>query len=285
MNIKEKNDQIEPDELITVDIVSTVLDCVSETDRFLNLIHTNHSDSYEQIVRIFKQKLVASQIPGYLSKFLKSINVEFEKGSLLKYDENLLFSLKNAIISNMHYGKYETDTTDPKQISLPFSEYYRGASLSDYLLAISLCKVVSRPVAINTIRENTREYFNTTSSTNESEKEETLEIRARKIAKGSAKSDNGLIMVDEGHLYFKVQRCRSAEAIADWPDKELLYYLKCYGDYFNYQKRNKYFVLTRSKTLMKGNDYCDFCYHDRRYIEEINHPQNQFWDNLDQEFE
>ena len=52
-------------------------------------------------------------------------------------------------------------------------------------------------------------------------------------------------------------------------DSELSYFMTCYTDFENTKNLNPDFILTRSKTLMMGDDYCDFCYHDKRKVKEV----------------
>ena len=36
-----------------------------------------------------------------------------------------------------------------------------------------------------------------------------------------------------------------------------------------------------TKTLMQGDSYCDFCYHDSRIDKELENPSEQEYDNVD----
>ena len=63
-------------------------------------------------------------------------------------------------------------------------------------------------------------------------------------------------------------------------DPELSYAVACHYDIEAAKNMNPKFVLTRKKTLMEGDDCCDFCYHDARVVETIIHPSEQFWNDL-----
>ena len=56
--------------------------------------------------------------------------------------------------------------------------------------------------------------------------------------------------------------------------------LECYMDFLTPTLRNENFVLTRTKTKMGGHSYCDFCFHDKRFEEEIEQPIEEFWENF-----
>ena len=64
-------------------------------------------------------------------------------------------------------------------------------------------------------------------------------------------------------------------------DPELSYTVVCYSDFESTKNYNPNFFLTRNYTLMQGAEYCDFCYHDTRIEEEINHPSTDFWERLE----
>ena len=84
---------------------------------------------------------------------------------------------------------------------------------------------------------------------------------------------------DDGKLLYKVNKCRWAEVLED-SDHELSYAMMCYQDFENTKNQNPNFILTRTKTIMQGNEYCDFCYHDTRKDKEIIHPSEKDFQDL-----
>lgn len=64
-------------------------------------------------------------------------------------------------------------------------------------------------------------------------------------------------------------------------DPELTDVLACYRDTASFESMNPNFVFTMTKTLMKGDSYCDKCFHDKRHVKKIEHPPEEFWVNLD----
>jgi len=282
MSFKAKTDKIEENILSKINVHEYISKRVLHTDRFIKITKTNHPDNFEDFIKIYTQELKTSYLPANLPQLSKNIAVTFGEGSYLKQNSDLMVEFKNSILSNLQYKKYEDENKNPKKLEISFYDEYRGAFIPEYLLAVALCKVVPRPLALNTIREYTRGYYDAPNF--KSEKQETLEVHGKYLVKNSDKTHKSLLQLDGGRLYFKVQRCLYADVVEDLPDKELVYNLECYGDYFNHQGHNEFFVLTRSKTCMKGDDYCDFCYHDKRFDEEINHPPEQFWEELEKEF-
>ncbi|KKK68372.1 hypothetical protein LCGC14_2944710 [marine sediment metagenome] len=83
-------------------------------------------------------------------------------------------------------------------------------------------------------------------------------------------------LLEDDRMVFKITKCKWAE-LMKYLDPEFGYAMLCSTDYELAKNYNPDFILTRNKTLMEGNDHCDFCYHDTRKEKEINHPTNQFW--------
>ncbi|MFX1302296.1 MAG: L-2-amino-thiazoline-4-carboxylic acid hydrolase [Promethearchaeota archaeon] len=54
----------------------------------------------------------------------------------------------------------------------------------------------------------------------------------------------------------------------------------CYSDFQGAQNLNPNFVLTRTKTLMMGDDYCDFYYRDTRKDKDLSHPRESEFEEL-----
>ena len=60
----------------------------------------------------------------------------------------------------------------------------------------------------------------------------------------------------------------------------LCYAMLCYSDFQGAKNLNPNFILTRTKTIMMGDEYCDFCYHDTQKVKEITHPSEKEFQEL-----
>ena len=87
-------------------------------------------------------------------------------------------------------------------------------------------------------------------------------------------------MVEAGRYYLRVDRCLYGEVVQDLEDLELAEMHECYGDFITPSMRNENFVLTRTRTIMGGHPFCDFCYHDKQIVKEIKHPKEEFWEKF-----
>jgi len=68
-------------------------------------------------------------------------------------------------------------------------------------------------------------------------------------------------------------------------DPELAYLACCYSDKSGFEAENPNFAYTRTKTLIQGDPYCDGCWHDKRHVEKIEHPEEEFYINIDKKTE
>lgn len=83
----------------------------------------------------------------------------------------------------------------------------------------------------------------------------------------------------EGKLVFRVDGCILHEVMQPLDDPILADLACCYGDRANFEALNPNFVFTRVHTLMTG-PYCDTCMHDRRLVDSIDHPTQEYFEKL-----
>lgn len=88
--------------------------------------------------------------------------------------------------------------------------------------------------------------------------------------------------INEGKMGIKYVKCRWHEIMKELIDPDFCYAVACYGDFEAVKNENPAFVLTRTRTLMQGDDYCDFCLHDTRIVKEVEHPAEEFWNSIEE---
>ncbi|MHA2336098.1 MAG: L-2-amino-thiazoline-4-carboxylic acid hydrolase [Candidatus Hodarchaeales archaeon] len=89
-------------------------------------------------------------------------------------------------------------------------------------------------------------------------------------------------MLTDGKYAYRNDTCLWVEVLKDFPDKELVYYTCCYGDYqaaTSYY--NERFILTMEHTIAQGDKYCSRVLHDTRVDWNLSHPPKVFWDNME----
>lgn len=68
--------------------------------------------------------------------------------------------------------------------------------------------------------------------------------------------------------------------LAPYGDAELMEVVACYQDFASMRRTNRHFALTRTQNLINGEDYCDTCFHDKRYVHNFVHPPRETFDDL-----
>ena len=253
-------------------------DRICHTDRFLHIIHKKIPNILSDYLTVFQQTLKQLISSNLLPTSSLNIKLEYASNSFLAQNEELVKILEKAMFTFMKFRTYEGSFKDASAVTLKFKDHYRGVFLVEYYMGQTLCSLIPRPEAFELIKEYTRGYYH--SSIFNPKPEESLAEHARSSINGSASTHQALYYCDSGRLLFNVERCLYAEVIEDMPDNEIKYYFECYGDYFNHTQKNENFVLTRTHTIMKGDSCCDFCYHDKRFIEEIFHPSENEWNKV-----
>ncbi|UYP46777.1 hypothetical protein NEF87_003062 [Candidatus Lokiarchaeum ossiferum] len=281
MHLNVYNAKVDENQSFLINLHTYFTDRMNHTDRFLHILSDYKSSLLPTFIEKFQINLKSLINPDYLPKSIENIDLSFNANSILEHQEELIYTLEKAMFSFMHFREYEGSFTDATSVSLKFDHHYRGIFLGEYYMAQTLCELIPRPEALELIKRYTRGYY--VEPDFSPKHEASLEDHAQNSIRGSALTHQALYHCDNKRLFFKVERCLYGEVIQDLPDNELKYYLECYGDYFNHVQKNENFVLTRTKTIMKGDDCCDFCYHDKRYIEEIFHPSDSEWQQKERE--
>lgn len=235
-------------------------------------------------------KDIKEKRPESLKIIIDDINTRYGKnedfGILIQIDQKILNEnpelLKNSIntvLSLVNFKKYNHESIDA-EIDIDALDLITTFNQFEYLFMISLLKIMSREEAIEYIkkladeiahlRNDPKNYVNNIQELLERYKTNLERWRAQDIIAD---------FLNEGKLMYKVKKCVWAEVLKEF-DNELSYSMMCYQDFENTKNQNPNFVLTRTKTIMQGDEYCDFCYHDTRKETEIVHPSVDFWKKL-----
>ncbi len=63
-------------------------------------------------------------------------------------------------------------------------------------------------------------------------------------------------------------------------DRDIFSLTLCYCHFQLAKMWNDNFVLTQEQTIAKGNNYCEYVYHDTTIVEKIEHPSKEFFDDI-----
>ena len=255
---------------IKVNIMDFLVNSLEGFEEFLNYIKKEKGDLVDVII----EEAIS------LSRDVEDFGVQVD-GEFTILQKNPVFYNKiiNTLLDLLNYPKYKKKPLK-EEIIVDVLDLVKGYILFDYLQASSVLAAMSREEAINLIRKYIRVTMKSRSnSANFIESLKDYVNRLKNTAMMWQTHDGILKLCDDEKLVYKVRKCKWAEVLQDC-DREICYSMMCYQDLFQVKNLNPDFNLTRTKTIMQGDDYCDFCYHDERKVKEIIHPSEKFWNEL-----
>jgi hypothetical protein len=242
-------------------------------------------------------KNLKEKFPKKIDKYLETFENELDKAITIQSDveikgdypflstyPDLLQKCKNSLLSYMNYENYQSQSLE-ENITIKCTDFIRSdgwamGGFFSYTAVNSLKSIMSREEAL-TFWKNFFDNWISNSKTPEMEVE-TLDERIRNM--------NQLLKKIKTHNYFEIKisdgkdgnkatKCLWPEVMKELEDKEICDAIAicCYYDFQNAKNNNSNFVLTRTKTLMMGDNYCDFMYHDLRLVDQVKHPDEKFW--------
>ncbi len=232
-------------------------------------------DKLEEVIATLQQKLLAF-IPEQIESASSAELVEAFPD--LKDYPVLLQRCKLAILSVNNLFQHANDPLETEVVR-KIANFPRSRTV--LVLAVqSLTSVLPRSEVVAYCKTNLHRIYPASMQPDmhvESLKEH---IQAFEGITKQFKGHNLFFFQDKGYWGCKVTRCRNAENMKDLNDPELCDASICHKNFPHTKLRNENFVLTRTQTLMAGQDYCDYCFHDLRVVKTAEHPPKEFWDSL-----
>ncbi|NVM35157.1 MAG: L-2-amino-thiazoline-4-carboxylic acid hydrolase [Candidatus Lokiarchaeota archaeon] len=235
-------------------------------------------------------KDVKNKIPDLFPKIIDNLNTIYEKiekynvsiesdYEILNQYPKILDGSLNQVLSLVNYNKYSPDSID-EEIDIEAFDLICTFTHFEYFFMSSLLKVMPREEAIEYVKnmadkiaQSRREpdrYVNSF--------EELIERDKPNFERWQSQ-DLVYDIIDDGKMLYKVTKCRWGEVMKEF-DLEFCYALNCYSDFETTKNQNPNFVITRTKTILMGDEYCDFCYHDSRKDKDLIHPSEKDFQEL-----
>jgi hypothetical protein len=85
---------------------------------------------------------------------------------------------------------------------------------------------------------------------------------------------------DAGTAGVKISKCKWNEVLRECEDVSYGYAVACHYDFPAFKKASPNIHLTRTQTLLSGGAFCDFCIHDKKKSDKLEHPNKEFWDMI-----
>ncbi len=251
-------------------ISNVITACLTGLETFLKDLEKNYPDSLTTIINYLNSKYSKEEDFGI------SIDTEYE--ILGQYPELFKGSI-NATLSLINYRKYEPESID-EEADIDVIDIVRTFNHFEYFFMISLLEILSHKDTIEYIQRIADDVAHSRKDPSRYlENIEGIIERFKVNAEIWQTQDVVATISDDEKLLYKVKKCRWAEVLKDF-DPELSYAIMCYGDFENAKNLNPNFILTRTKTRLMGDEYCDFCYHDTRKEKEIVHPSEKEFQDL-----
>lgn len=184
-----------------------------------------------------------------------------------------------AFLSILKFDGYSFPFTDEEQ-DWDTTDLIRAMKVFDYYQVASLQNIMSKEKAIKFVKY----YIETTLEglRNPENYYKNIEAIIDRFSTNYSRwrSQDVAIKIDENKKALtRVSRCKWAEVMKGF-DSELAYAMICNTDFKNLTILNENFVLTRTQTLMQGGKYCDFCFHDKRVDNGLEHPSKREFESL-----
>ncbi|MFW9851602.1 MAG: L-2-amino-thiazoline-4-carboxylic acid hydrolase [Candidatus Thorarchaeota archaeon] len=289
MIILERNDDYNENLEIDLNLKNLVNTILLHFNSFLEYLAENYPDYFLPYIRALGKRLSEiikreEEVSAAVFSLLRNYRLK-QKGKdlvILDFFRLLQSKLIEVIKLSLDLNKYHFSKRGTK-LRVKLFDRTKGIIVPTYLIAIALKDFMQREKAIEFYKKYidfiyeskelappTMEYV-----------EEIIELHEKEY-----KYTHNYVAFkqEEGKIGVKINKCMIQEALKDFDanyDKELAYYVLCYHDFHTTKRMNKNFSLTREKTIMIGNYYCDFCWIDKRLSEEKEHPEKEFWIDLE----
>jgi len=285
--ILERSEEYDENFKIDFNLRNLVNRVLLHLNSFLEYLADKHPDYFLPYIRALGKRLSdiikEEEVSAVVFSLLRNYRLK-QKGKdlvILDFFRLLQSKLIEVIKITLNLNKYYF-TKQGKKLRIKIFDRTKGRTVPLYLIAVSLMDFMPRDEAIEFYKnyiDYTYESRGITPPTMEFV-EEMVELFNREYKQTH---NYTAFKTEEGKIGVKVKKCMIQEALRDFDknyDKELAYYINCYSDFLTTKRMNKNFNLTRNKTIMIGNSYCDFCWTDKRIVKEIEHPDKAFWVEL-----
>lgn len=242
---------------------------------FLQSIKRDYSESFEIIIEVLKNRFHQRE----------ELPIEIERTGIVNRYPDLWEGSLSFILAKMNYSQYRNNSEkniplSGEKVEVKVNDFLRSMLFFNYYLATSLIEILPRGRAIEyykgIISQRIRDQRDIDKFIESLDKFDEQSTQFFETYQGH----NGVVFrINAGKMGIKYVKCRWHEIMKELNDLDFCYAVACHGDFEAVKNENPAFVLTRTRTLMQGDDYCDFCLHDTRIVKEVEHPAEEFWNN------
>jgi len=254
----------------------------------LEYLVNNHPDLFLPYVRALGSRLSKiikqeEEISSALSSLLRNYRLKEKDGKMPLIDFFRLLRNKMIEVTKLSLNLQKYYECKPRRrMRITLFDKTRGTIIPSYLVAVTLEDIMPREAALEFYKYyiDSEYEVKTTRPSPLTMLEEILTLYERE----SDYTHNFIpFKAKDGVMGMKITRCMKEEALSSFEkeyDREFAYIVECYSDFHRTKRMNENFVLTRDKSLVMGNPYCDLCWHDKRFVENVKHPDKEFWEEI-----
>ena len=255
--------------------------CLKRLDYLLEYLKKMYPEEMQKYAENLTNKL------QQLSKEESPINSNFEIQDILKEKEQLTNFpelAKTTMIFNLQLLKLlENIDWKKESVEVKQRDYIRSYLIPSYYFLEILIETLGKEKAIDLFKRYISSFLDREGSQLPSNF--TTIADAFKRIKQSVGAPSDWVMVfgyiSESKYLFRNDNCLWIEALEDLPDKEIKYFICCYGDYQTaYTGSKGHAILTMEHTIAMGDPYCSRVKHDTRLDWNLEHPKKEVFDKL-----
>ncbi|MFQ5978355.1 MAG: L-2-amino-thiazoline-4-carboxylic acid hydrolase [Candidatus Heimdallarchaeota archaeon] len=257
-----------------IDLVNHLNIRLRSANMFLEMLRNDHPNSIETVVQVLSKSLI-----DRAGEFVSDLELNEQYSELEKFP-NLILQIKSAVLALLNFDKYR-DKIEENKGEVLVSDYLRSFLFLEYYLATSLKSILDRNDALAYYQNfiDTRTKLTANPELRWADLSKSKE-EMQQFTETTHGHDLNYHKINKGKVTYRINRCLWHETTKELDDKEFAYSVCCHYDFEAIKTLNENFILTREKTIMLGNQFCDFCIHDTRVVDEVAHPDSDFWMKL-----
>lgn len=270
----ERDDEYNPQFIVEFELQKIIDRTSGLLDRFIDFMQKESPDILPQLLDQFKNKLAQYELID-----ISHVSFSYTPKNHDAFPD-VFEQIRAVSLTLLNYPEYISTEKDGK-ISVPYWNYVRSYLIPFYLIASTMVEIMPREQAIELYK---RSVDYETDQTQKVDGSITCVEDLYKVGVGtSSPTHTGTgFLTRNGVVGSKTTRCMWEDILQEFDDPELGYAVACHYDFNAARYINKNFRLTRTKTLMQGDEMCDFCWHDISIDTEMKHPPDSFWQELDE---
>lgn len=268
-----RDDDYNPQFIVEYELQKIVDRSSGVLDRFIDFIQTNSPDILPQLLDQYKDRLAQFELID-----ISHVSFKYKPKNIDSFPE-VFEHIRAVSLTLLNYSEYISTEKDGK-ISLPFWNLIRSNLVPFYLIASTMVDILPREQAIELYKKSV-DYETDQTQTADGSITCVEDLYKGAVGAGSPTHTGTGFLTKNGVVGSKTSRCMWVDILEEFADPELGYAVACHYDFNAARYINKNFRLTRTKTLMLGDEMCDFCWHDISIDKEMKHPPDKFWQELD----